>query len=93
MGRILRVGRGYFRSFQALQIRPQKAKAAAIGRLVSSLQRGELPGSEDFEALMLPVGVAWVRAVPGFSLWVFYGFDSANVTLLAIVDREPVRVD
>ncbi|MDX2053887.1 MAG: hypothetical protein SFV15_15910 [Polyangiaceae bacterium] len=60
---------------------------------MSSLQRGELPGSEDFEALMLPVGVAWVRAVPGFSLWVFYGFDSANVTLLAIVDREPVRVD
>jgi hypothetical protein len=62
---------------------------------MTELERsGRLPGQTDFEALLpFGVGVAWARQVRGFQLWVLYRFDDREVTLRALADREPVRVD
>jgi hypothetical protein len=52
-----------------------------------------LPGAQDFEALIPPVGVAWVRQVAGVRLWVYFRFNDHEIEALALMDTEPVRVD
>lgn len=61
--------------------------AATLARLMDS----PLPGPLDLEALFPTGGVAWVRQVsPG--LWLFFEFDDGSVTVIAVHDREPVRL-
>jgi hypothetical protein len=62
--------------------------------VLNELAADELPGADDFEALLpFRAGVAWVRRVPGEHLWLLYRFDDAVLEPLAVVDREPVRVE
>jgi hypothetical protein len=51
-----------------------------------------LPGPLDFEALFPGGGVAWTRQITP-RLWVFFRYDDTSVTIIAVHDREPVRVD
>jgi hypothetical protein len=91
LGRVLRLSDRFQASRRALIV-PRTLPAAALGATLGRLAVGSLPGPLDFEALIPPVGVAWVRRVPG-SLWLFYRFDDAEVEVLAMTNVEPVRVD
>jgi hypothetical protein len=36
---------------------------------------------------------AWVRRVPGASLWVYYTFTEDELTVWSLNNREPIRTD
>ena len=72
---------------------PGTAERRAVVDVLRDMCRAELPGPDDFEALALPVGVAWVRHIAPFRLWLVYRFDATRVTVSGLVDREPVRVE
>ena len=50
-----------------------------------------LPGLEDYEAPIPPVEMAWVRHVPGTTLWLWYKFTDETVTLRALTTVPPER--
>ena len=66
----------------------RSAYAAAI-REIAWLSRQRLPGPKDYEALVHPVGVAWVRKVPMHSLWLFYSFDDYELDVRWLRATEP----
>ena len=50
-------------------------------------------GTNDYEAFVYPVGVAWVRKVPTHSLWIFYSFerDELDVRWLRATEPHPAE--
>jgi hypothetical protein len=66
-----------------------RAVFAAIGALAAA---DELPGQIDFDTGFAP-GRAYVRRVPGYSVWILYRFDDAHVSILQARDEEPSRLD
>jgi len=79
-------------SLDRLGITKDAAERARVGREVASLARGPLPGPEDYETL-LQASTAWVRPIPGRSLWILYRFDDAEVVPIVLIDRRPPRVE
>jgi hypothetical protein len=93
--RRLALKRAFRPSLDRLGVTADPATRAAVGKLLGRLTSEPLPGAEDFEALLYPVGIAWVRQVPvpERSLWVVFRFDEHEVAVLVVVDREPVSVE
>jgi hypothetical protein len=90
--RRLAVGDALRPSLDRLRITHSATERKRVGQTIGSLTSGALPGSEDYETLLYPAGVAWTRQVPGRSLWILYRFDAAEVMALVLVDQRPVRV-
>lgn len=90
MARRTRVTTWYARQVGRL-ISPGTERAQAVARSVRALAAAEeLPGASDFEAMLRPVGRAWVRRVKGRNLWLWYRFDDAEVMLIAVTTEPPV---
>ena len=66
---------------------------AAVVREIAWLSRQQLPGHDDYEAFVYPVGVAWVRKVSMHSLWIFYSFerDELDVRWLRATEPRPAE--
>jgi hypothetical protein len=90
VARVVQLTPGYLRSFRRLGLHRART---ALGAVVGSLSREELPGAADFPAIIPPKLRAWVRRVPGFNLWLFYTFDVAEVRVLMVVATPPVPAD
>lgn len=92
MHRIPELTARFFHSRRALGSMTRAADPAVVAT-IRSLAKGPLPDKGDFETLTYPVGTAWVRRVPRFSLWLSYTFDDETVRVLDLATHEPTRVD
>jgi hypothetical protein len=52
-----------------------KEGGRALARCIAPLERETLPGPGDYEAMMPPTAVYWVRRVLGAKLWLWFAFD------------------
>ena len=64
------------------------------GRVVRGLADAtELPGPQDYESTVKPVGRAWVRRVPDRNLWVWYRVNDDELIVLTVTTEPPVPAD
>lgn len=94
MNRTLRLTRRYLRNADRLSVVPGSARGKAVGKTIAALGTDdELPGPGDVRAMVPPTGTAYVRAVPGRNLWVWYVLSDVAVTIVALTADPPVPVD
>ena len=92
MRRLLRLTDRFF--FQrSLLVTPRTLPASALAATLGRLLDGVLPGPLDFKTAMPVVDEAWVRRVPGSSLWLYYTFDENELIVWSLNNREPIRTD
>jgi hypothetical protein len=90
--RLLRLTDRFF--FQrSLLVAPRTLPAAALAATLGRLLDGALPGPMDFRTAVPDVDTAWVRRVPGASLWVYYSFTDDELTVWSLNNREPITTD
>jgi hypothetical protein len=92
VGRILRLTERFHFSRQFL-VPPRTLPAAALAATLGRLLNGPLPGPLDPRTLFPSVGVVWVRRIPGLTLWLYYSFDDAELTVHDLRNREPITID
>jgi hypothetical protein len=90
LARIVRLTPGYLRTFQRLKLDRWRG---ALGAVIASLGRDELPEPADFETIMPKTLRVWARRVPGANLWMYYSFDAGEVRVLTVVGVPPVPID
>ncbi|MBI4954299.1 MAG: hypothetical protein HY908_19905 [Myxococcales bacterium] len=49
-----------------------------------------LPGPLDYETMMPPARVSWIRRVGGENLWVWYTFNASTVYVGPVTAQPPV---
>jgi hypothetical protein len=86
----LRLSERFNRSVRRLGAVGGTPAGAALGRLLATLLREELPGPQDAEALMPPVARYWFRRVPGQNLWLYFAFSEADLYAVSLTQRPPV---
>lgn len=65
----------------------------AVAQCVRELEQGPLPGPQDYEAMMPPASVFWVRRVPDRNLWIWFSYDDVRVYLVHLGDKPPVPLE
>lgn len=93
MNRTVRLTRRYLRNADRLSVVPGSARGKAVGQTIAALTDDELPAPGDVRAMVPPTGTAYVRAVPGRNLWVWYVLSEAAVTIVALTADPPVPAD
>ena len=72
MARRIRVTTWYARE-AGRTLRSGSPRAVVVARTVRTLaEADELPGPSDFEAMVRPIGRAWVRRAAGRNLWLWF---------------------
>ncbi len=90
MGRVLRLARGFFDSFERVGVAPGTPVARKIARTLRALDSaGELPSAGDHEVFLPPALRLYSRRVPGESLWLLYSIDASLVTVRWLVNTPP----
>ena len=90
MARIVRLTPGYLRTFQRLKLDRWRT---ALGAVIASLGRDELPGPADFETIMPKTLRVWARRLSIANLWLYYSFDADEVRVLTVVGVPPMPID
>jgi len=67
--------------------------ARALARCIVALGREPLPGPGDYEAMMPPTAVYWVRRVLGANLWIWFAFDDERLYLVHLGGSPPIPMD
>lgn len=58
--------------------------------MLGAMLSAELPGPLDFEVMIPPTRIAWVRRVPNCNLWLFFSFDVSELRAIALTSSPPV---
>lgn len=94
MARVARIGLHFRHSLDAAGITSNPAKRVRVGEVISALERGPLPMTGDYEALLpWPGSTAWAHSVPGLRAWVLYAFDDDHVEPLWLATHEPILLE
>jgi hypothetical protein len=74
---------------------PGTPEAKALVAAMRSLTADQLPGADDYQALLPSIGATWVREVKGSRLWVYYGFsdEPPEVTLYSLSRVPPIALE
>jgi hypothetical protein len=57
------------------------------------MRRADLPGPQDAEALVPPVGRKWFRRVSGQNLWLYFAFSDNALIASDLSAQPPIPID